>query len=667
MARQGFTLIQISILLVVASLTLVAVLPSTRTALSSNRTTTSRLNAILVAMRGYEASYGMLPCPADASQPVGSTSYGVAAANPGTSGNCMSGSPAANYADAVNNIAIGMVPVRALGLSNEYALDAFGRDITYAVDTGATVCGWTSSSLSGKIVVTDNGASNNSLVALVSHGVDGHGAWIPLTGSTGIAVRLNAGSTDSDQLINAHVDTSFNPTTALTNFVRKTPTGTFDDLVVYKSALWNVSSLPANSPKVLSATAPANGTYISGQRLSFTLTYSAAVTVNTAGGTPYLSLSAVRGSIGTGNIARAAYVSGSGTPALTFSYTIAGSDSAPSGLTMASSITLDGGLVQSGNFCPALAVAAPDLSKVIIGQYIYVADTYNNRVEVFGSNGGYLSQFGSSGTGNGQFNGPISIAIDASGDLWVVDLGNSRLEKFDYAGNYISQFGSSGTGNGQFNYPISAAIDGRGNIWVLDGGNARVQEFSGNGTYVAQFGSSGNGNGQFGISPSNVANSVAQALAIDSGNNIFVADTNNNRVEKFSGSGVYVAQFGSAGLGNGQFSGPQGIGIDAGGNVWVADLGNCRVEAFSNSGSYLGQFGSCGSGNGQLNWPTSIFSDGGADIWVVDGGNARVQEFSGTGTYITQFGASGGGNGQFGINPSPSQTGITKGMAIGGR
>ena len=103
---RGFTLIQISLLLLAASLAMVAILPSTRTSLDANNATTAKMNAVLMAMRQYEAAKASLPCPADASQPIGSATYGVAAANSGTSTNCSGGSPAANYVDATNNVAI---------------------------------------------------------------------------------------------------------------------------------------------------------------------------------------------------------------------------------------------------------------------------------------------------------------------------------------------------------------------------------------------------------------------------------------------------------------------------------------------------------------------------------------------------------------------------------
>ena len=147
-SQRGFTLVTISILLLAASLAMVAMLPSTRSKLTSDNSSQTRLTNVMFALRQYQAANAKLPCPADASQPIGGASYGVAAANGGAATNCTGGAPAANYTDSTNNIAIGMVPVRALQLPNDAALDGYGRDITYAVDTNATGC-WATSSLTG--------------------------------------------------------------------------------------------------------------------------------------------------------------------------------------------------------------------------------------------------------------------------------------------------------------------------------------------------------------------------------------------------------------------------------------------------------------------------------------------------------------------------------------
>ena len=108
---------------------------------------------------------------------------------------------------------------------------------------------------------------------------------------------------------------------------------------------------------------------------------------------------------------------------------------------------------------------------------VYATDQSNNLVWIFDSSGNYLSQFGSSGTGNGQFSQPLGVAVNSGGDVYVTDAGNDRVEKFDSSGNYLSQFGSSGTGNGQFNKPFGVAVYPDGLVGVVDSNNKRVETF----------------------------------------------------------------------------------------------------------------------------------------------------------------------------------------------
>jgi len=96
---------------------------------------------------------------------------------------------------------------------------------------------------------------------------------------------------------------------------------------------------------------------------------------------------------------------------------------------------------------------------------IYVADWGNSRVEEFSSSGAYISKFGSSGTANGQFsNGPLGLAIDGNDHLWVADANNNRVQEFNASGTYLGQLGcasgacSAGSGNGQLNGPLMIAI-----------------------------------------------------------------------------------------------------------------------------------------------------------------------------------------------------------------
>ena len=136
--------------------------------------------------------------------------------------------------------------------------------------------------------------------------------------------------------------------------------------------------------------------------------------------------------------------------------------------------------------------------------------------------------------------------------------------------NYLAQWGSSGSGDGQFSYTSGVARDAGGSVYVT-GGNNRVQKFTDTGTYLTQWGSNGSGDGQF-FNPTGVA--------VDADGGVYVVDTNNHRIQKFTGTGAYLTQWGSYGTGNAEFRYPSGVAVNAAGEVYVADSANYRIQKF---------------------------------------------------------------------------------------
>jgi sugar lactone lactonase YvrE len=204
-------------------------------------------------------------------------------------------------------------------------------------------------------------------------------------------------------------------------------------------------------------------------------------------------------------------------------------------------------------------------------------------------------------------------------------------------GTYLSQFGSYGASNGLVNAPGGIAVDASGNIYIVDTGNSRVQKFSSAGVYISQFGSYGTADGQF---------KTPYGIALDSSGNIFVTDALNSRVTKFNSSGVYQSKFGAAGSGDGQFLSLRGIAIDASNNIFVVDANNNRVQKFNSSGTFVAKVGSFGSGNGQFGSNMyGIAVDGSGNVLVTE--PFRIQKFSNSLVYSSQFGSSGSANGQF--------------------
>jgi streptogramin lyase len=270
-------------------------------------------------------------------------------------------------------------------------------------------------------------------------------------------------------------------------------------------------------------------------------------------------------------------------------------------------------------------------------------------------------QFGSAGTGNGQFSHPMGTAVDSSEDVWVTDYNNNRVEKFSSTGTWLATYGKLGTSEKevQFNGPVGIAINKINNVYVGDQNNNRIVEFNSAGGLVKVFGKAGEGAGQF---------KEPAGIAVDASANVWVADKANNRIQEFNEKGEFEAALGwgvsngeaafqictttcragTSGTGAGQFSGPSYISV-SGGDIFVSNNNNGNVEEFSESTrKYVATISGPGSGKGQLTHPGGTSEDSSGDIYVTDTGNNRVQEFNiSTGKAIKEFGVKGSGPGQF--------------------
>jgi DNA-binding beta-propeller fold protein YncE len=175
----------------------------------------------------------------------------------------------------------------------------------------------------------------------------------------------------------------------------------------------------------------------------------------------------------------------------------------------------------------------------VAGDMLYVVDSQAHAVFVFGPGGKLAFQFGSRGTGPGEFNFPTCAAADQSGHLLVTDTMNCRVQVFDLRGNFLSQFGSNGDTSGHFARPKGVAVDAAGNIYVVDAVFDNFQIFNAAGQLLLNVGESGDGIGEFGL---------PAGIAISMDGRIFVADAFNHRVQIFK----YIASSGGGGGGLGQ-------------------------------------------------------------------------------------------------------------------
>ncbi len=273
---------------------------------------------------------------------------------------------------------------------------------------------------------------------------------------------------------------------------------------------------------------------------------------------------------------------------------------------------------------------------------IWVADTYNGRIEELNEKGEYEKTVGSKGSEPGQIGEPEGLAA-AHGDIWVADWSNNRVEQFTEGGKYVRELGSAGSGDGGLSRPYGVAVDASGHVWVDDTNNGRIEEFHEDGQYAGKFGSEGSGNGEFALG-------YPSGLAVNSRGEIWVADSGNSRVQQLEAAPeapLYAGQFGKKGKGTGEFKEPTAATVASTGNLYVLDSGNARVEEFTAAGSYLGAFGAKGKGEGEFKTPSAMAEDPKGDLWVADTGNSRVEEFNAKNEYKAAFGKKGSKEGEF--------------------
>ena len=203
---------------------------------------------------------------------------------------------------------------------------------------------------------------------------------------------------------------------------------------------------------------------------------------------------------------------------------------------------------------------------------VYVADTWNNRVQKFTADGEFVTMWGRSGLAEDMtsFYGPRGIAVDPAGRIYLTDTGNKRVVVFDPDGNPITQFGSVGIDPGFFDEPVGLAVGKDGRVYVADTWNQRVQVFTPDETGQAFTPSQQiEVDAWFGQSVEN-----KPFLAVDENGKIYITDPEGYRVLVFNPDGSFLRGWGAYSTGPDGFGLPSGIAVNAAGGVWVSDAAN---------------------------------------------------------------------------------------------
>jgi NHL repeat len=244
---------------------------------------------------------------------------------------------------------------------------------------------------------------------------------------------------------------------------------------------------------------------------------------------------------------------------------------------------------------------------------------------------GFLEQWGGSGASAGQVNAVGGVAVDRSPFVYVLDSGNRRIDKFAGAGGFLSTWG----------------------FGVDDGATGALQScVSG-----CAAGVSGTGAGQL----ANDANGIAVTPGT-ADPSVYVADSSNDRIVKYSADGVGTTptSFGSSGTGEGSMDNPTGVAVSPlNGHVYVVDQGNRRVNEFDGNGGFVAAWGkdvggtgvdSCtalcqtgqpGTGDGEFTTPVDVAVNSFGEVYVTDSARNDVQRFDKDGAFLGSWGGAG--------------------------
>ena len=272
---------------------------------------------------------------------------------------------------------------------------------------------------------------------------------------------------------------------------------------------------------------------------------------------------------------------------------------------------------------------------------------------VFGYNGDGIAAT------SAELSSPTGVAVDGAGNIYIADFGNNRIRKVSASTGLISTVAGNGTqgynGDGiaatsaELDLPVGVAVDGAGNIYIADFGNNRIRKVSASTGLISTVA----GNGTQGYNGDGIAATSAELnypvnVAVDDAENIYVGDTNNDRVRKVSASTGLISTV--AGNGTQGYNGdgiaatsaglyfPDGVAVDSAGNIYIADAGDNRIRKVSASTGLIstvagnGTQGYNGDGiaatSAQLYNPNGVAVDSAGNLFIADYSNQRIRKVS---------------------------------------
>ena len=195
---------------------------------------------------------------------------------------------------------------------------------------------------------------------------------------------------------------------------------------------------------------------------------------------------------------------------------------------------------------------------------VYVADTWNHRVQKFDPDGKFIKAW----QPDPGFWGPRGIAVNKEGTVYVTDTGNKRIVSFNKDGVQIEYWGTDGSAPGQLIEPVGIAVNPAEEVVVADTGNRRMQFFLNDGTFQREWPVDG------------MEEFYTEPYVTTRGDEVFVTDSFNHRFARYV-DGKLSGVWGKSGSGGGDFNRPIGIASAPDGSIYVSDTMNNRIQKFN--------------------------------------------------------------------------------------
>lgn len=252
----------------------------------------------------------------------------------------------------------------------------------------------------------------------------------------------------------------------------------------------------------------------------------------------------------------------------------------------------------------------------VIGQFIYVTDTNNKRIQVFDLAGTQVFKFGKQGDKPGEFQFPYGITGDSQGNVYVADLYLGCISVHDLKGKFIRYFGEKNPKEKVIEAPGSIRMV-KDKMYVTDIMKSKVMVFDINGKKLLEL-------GQVGTKPSEFR--APNGITADNDGNIYVVDTANQRVQVFDPKGKFLRSFNGStdGKGASVFVNPRGIAVDSRGIVYVVSNLTHYIYGYDKDGKEVFVFGGSGEANDKFSLPNGLFVDQNDQVYITDTMNRRI-------------------------------------------